>query len=97
LRTATTGALPPLEPLLDLDPFELLDLGLDDFDFELDDFGFAFFADPGFADFDFAAFGLAFDLDCGFGFEFVDELALFDARFFDWVWVMFLSPRGCPY
>jgi hypothetical protein len=95
LRTTSTGLLPPLEPLLERDPFELGALELDDF--EPDDFGlaafftaFGFAADFGFAAFDFD-FGFAvFGLDCDFdwGFDFVDDFALFDAdRFFDWVFV----------
>jgi hypothetical protein len=82
-RTASTGLLPPLEPLLD--PFELgalafepddLLLGLDDL--ELADFGFArllllvdllLLVAWGFADFGFAAFELDFAFEPAFGFD----------------------------
>ncbi|HET7455304.1 MAG TPA: hypothetical protein VFJ76_07270 [Solirubrobacterales bacterium] len=104
-RTASIGVEPPLEPLLD--PVELGDLAFGfDFDFdELDDFGLARFVALGFDDFDFADFGfealgLAFDLDCDFGFAFdlLDAPALFEAGcFLDLVSAIFLSPRGVPY
>jgi hypothetical protein len=106
LRTASSGVLPPLEPLLE--PFELGAFAFELADLELDDFGFARFAVFGFVDLDFvdftdfdfeAALGLAFDFDCDFGFDFalVDEPALFGAdRFLGLVSAIFLSPRGFP-
>jgi hypothetical protein len=102
LRTASAGLEPLSEPLLERDPFAPWDFANEPDDFELDDLGFAFFADPRFADLGFAAFGFAFDFDCdlafGFdrdlGFDFIDEPALFDAdRFFVLVSAIFLSPR----
>jgi len=70
LRTASTGLLPPLEPLLEA-PFELGafafepdDLALELDDFPRDDFGFAdLFAAPDFAALALAALGFAFDFD----------------------------------
>jgi hypothetical protein len=53
LRTASTGLAPPLEPLLEREPFEL-------WDFELGDLGFGFEARV------FAVLALAFDWDFDF-------------------------------
>jgi hypothetical protein len=110
-RTASTGLLPPLEPLLD--PFELGDLAFERDDLELADFGFArllllvvALVARGFADFGFAAFELdfafelafAFDCDLAFGFDLLDEPARLGAdRFLGLVSAIFLSPLECPY
>jgi hypothetical protein len=108
LRTASIGVVPPLEPLLD--PFELGDLAFG-FDFDFDELaGLDLFADPGFDELDFDAFGFeadafGFEVDFGFAafgfealaFDFDCELDLgfdFDACFFALVSAMFLSPRG---
>jgi hypothetical protein len=97
LRTASTGLLPPLAPLLE--PFELgalaLALDFDPEDFEPDDFGFARFADfvalVVLLALGLALFGFAFDFDwfdcalfdCALGFDFDCDFGFADdpARF----------------
>jgi hypothetical protein len=95
LRTASSGVLPPPDPLLA--PFELGDFAFDfgfepddfgfDFEpddlafgFEADDFGFAFFAALGFADFDLEALGFE-ALGLAFDFDCVFGFDLADALF----------------